>query len=175
MSLAHTRTSITPSAPQKQNNVPGISQIDYELSASAILCHRQRIILNQDGSSTLFTELCRNRTPDDRATYCQIKAGTVTKSEFQRLSALLEQDGFFKFESKYYLDSNGAFTTEGNFESTRVTRSGKTYEVVSYNGNGPAALWVMLRAIEGVSVLSEWKNVYEQPTCPAWQKGPVAP
>ena len=175
LSLTQTQALATSSAPQKQNSVPGISQIDYEFSASAILCDRHRIILNQDGSSALFTQLCRNRRPGDRATYCQVKRGTVTKSDFQKLGRLLEQGRFFEFKSQYYLDPNGEFTTEGSFESTRVIRSRETYEVVSYNGNGPSALWAMLRAIEGVSALSEWKKVYEQPTCPAWQKGPLAP
>jgi hypothetical protein len=52
---------------------------------------------------------------------------------------------------------------------------GKVFEVESYNENGPPELWAMLRAIEGVSALSEWNKVYEQQSCPAWQKGPVAP
>src|SRR5690348_18395442 len=73
ISLAQAQTLATSSVPQKQTSVPDISQIDYEFSASAILCDRHRIILNQDGSSALFTELCRNRAPGDPATYCQVK------------------------------------------------------------------------------------------------------
>ena len=175
LSLVHAQTLTTSSTSQKQNSVQGISQIDYEFSASAILCHRHRIILDQDGRSVLFTEVCRNRTPGDRATYCQVKRGAVTKTEFQKLGALLAQGRFFQLESQYYVDPNGEFTTDSSSESTRVTRPGKTYEVISYNGNGPSALRAMLRSIEGVSAVSEWKKVYKQPTCPAWEKGPVAP
>lgn len=152
-----------------------ISQIDYESSASSILCHRHRIVLNQDGTSALFTQVCRNREPGDRSTFCAVKRGTVLKSEFQRLSAQLERGGFFRFKSEYYLDPDGTFTTEGVSESTRVIRNGKTYKVVSYHGNGPSELWTIFRAIEGVSAQSEWNKVYEQTTCPRWEKGPIAP
>lgn len=160
---------------EKGSSMLSISQIDYESSASSILCHRHRIVLNQDGTSALFTELCRNRRPGDRATFCQVKRGTVLKSEFERLSALLDRGGFFKFKGEYDLDPDGFFTTDSGFESMRVIRSAKIYKVVSYNGNGPSALWVMFRAIEGVSAQSEWSTIHEQMTCPAWQKGPIAP
>jgi hypothetical protein len=104
-----------------------------------------------------------------------VKRGTVPKSEFEKLISLLQKGGFFQFDDKYDLNPDGSFTTEGTFESTRVTRIGNTHEVESYNENGPPELWSMLRAIEGVSALSEWNRVYEQTTCSTWQKGPVAP
>jgi hypothetical protein len=152
-----------------------ILQIDYEWSASSILCYRHRIVLDENGNSTLFTELCRKRTPSDRTTYCQVKRGTVRKFEFEKLISLLEKEGFFRFERKYDLNADGSFTTEGTLEWTRVTRMGKVYEVESYNENGPPELWAMLRAIEGVSALSEWNKAYQQTSCPAWQKGPLEP
>lgn len=142
-----------------------IVQIDYEWSASSLLCDSHRIVLDENGNSTLFTKLCRNRTPTDRATYCQVKRGTILKVEVEKLISLLEKGGFFQFESKYDFNPDGSFTTEGTFEWTRVTRFGKSYEVESYNENGPPQLWGMLRAIEGVSALSEWNKVYEQTAC----------
>jgi hypothetical protein len=159
----------------RQPRTQSIAQIDYESAASAILCHRYRIILDENGNSTLFTELCRKRTPSDRTTYCQVKRGTVSKFEFDKLISLLERGGFFQFEREYDLNPDGSFTTEGTFDWTRVTRMGNVYEVESYNENGPPELWGMLRAIEGVSALSDWNKVYQQTACPAWQKGPVAP
>ena len=157
--------------PQTQSTV----QIDYEWSASALLCLRHRIVLDKDGNSALFTKLCRSRTPTDRATYCQVKRGTIRKFEFEKLISLLEKGGFFHFKPKYDFAPDGSFTTDGTLEWTRVTRTGKVYEVESYNENGPPELWAMLRAIEGVSALSEWNKVYEQTACPEWLKGPVLP
>jgi len=152
-----------------------IAQIDYESSATSILCDRHRIVLDKNGNSTLFTELCRKHTPSDRTTYCEVKRGTVPKLEFEKLISLLEKGGFFRFGRKYYLNPDGSFTTDGTSESTRVIRKGDLHEVESYDENGPPELWAMLRAIEGVSALSEWNKVYQQPACPHWEKGPVAP
>jgi hypothetical protein len=159
----------------RQPRTQAIAQIDYEWSASSMLCLRHRIVLDENGNSTLFTKLCRSRTPSDRATYCQVKRGTIPKFEFEKLISLLEKEGFFQFKPKYEFDPDGSFTTDGTFELTRVTRTGNAYEVESYNENGPPELWAVLRAIEGVSALSDWNRVYEQTACPAWQKGPVVP
>lgn len=175
LTLARAEAQSPDASSGRQPSTQGISQIDYESSASAILCHRHRIVLDGDGNSTLFTELCRKRSPSDRATYCQVKRGTVPKSEFEKLISLLQKGRFFQFERKYDLNPDGSFTTEGTFESTRVTRMGNAYEVESYNENGPPELWAMLRAVEGVSALSKWNKIFEQTTCPAWQKGPIAP
>lgn len=174
LTSAHSWAQSPNTSSVRQPSTPGISQIDYEVSASALLCDRHRIVLDEDGNSSLFTKLCRNRTPSDRTTYCQVKRGTVPKSEFEKLMSLLQEGGFFKFKRDYELNPDGTFTTDGGFESTRVTRRGDTHEVVSYDENGPFELWAMLRAIEGVSALSEWNKVDEQSTCPAWEKGQVA-
>lgn len=175
LTLAPVQDQSPNAASTRQPQTQTIIQIDYEWSASSLLCLRHRIVLDKDGNSTLFTKLCRSRTPTDRATYCQVKRGTIPKFEFEKLISLLEKGGFSHFKPKYDFDPDGSFTTDGTFELTRVTRTGKAYEVESYNENGPPELWAMLRAIQGVSALSEWNKVYEQPACPAWQKGPVVP
>lgn len=52
-----------------------VSAIDYEWSASALLCARRRFILEADGSVTAYTKRCRNASPGDRSTYCEEKEG----------------------------------------------------------------------------------------------------
>jgi hypothetical protein len=131
LTLAHSEAQSLNASSDRQPGAQGISQIDYESSASAILCQRHRIVLDADGNSTLFTELCRKSSPSDRTAYCQVKRDTVPKSEFEKLISLLRKGEFFQFERKYDLNPDGSFTTEGTFESTRVTRMGNVYEVES--------------------------------------------
>lgn len=175
LASAHASAQSLNTSSVRQPSTQGMSEIDYEFSASALLCNRHRIVLDEDGNSTLFTKLCRNQSPSDRTTYCQVKHGTVPKSEFEKLVSLLQRGGFFKLKRDYELNPDGTLTTEGSYESTRVIRMGKAYEVIAYDENGPSGLWAMLRAIEDVSALSVWNKVYEQPTCPPWEKGQVTP
>ncbi len=140
-----------------------VSEIDFESSASALLCGRDRIVLRSDGSAVFFTERCRNTTPKDRATFCEVKEGRILGMEFATLALLVEKNGFFSLQRNYQRN-----ITDSLFLSTRVTRGAKTYEVVDYAGGGPFELWVIQRAIEGVASSIEWEKTKTLAACPRW-------
>lgn len=140
-----------------------VSEIDFESSPSVLLCGRQRIILRSDGSVVEYEKRCRNATPGDRTTFCEVKEGRA--AGFAELGWLAEKNGFFSLHGEY--DRN---VTEGTFESTRITRQGKAYEVVNYAGAGPLNLWEIQTTIEGVGASADWEKTTIQPECPRWDK-----
>jgi Leucine rich repeat len=139
-----------------------VSEIDFESNPSALLCGSQRIILHSDGKATLFTKRCRNASPEDRSTFCEVKEGNIYES-FAMLAWLLEKNGFFALQPEYSIS-----VTDAEFFSTRVTRSGKTYEVVEYAGGGPFELWVVEEAIQGLAFSTDWTETKTMTKCPRW-------
>jgi hypothetical protein len=142
-----------------------VTEIDYEYAASAILCAQHRAILRSDATATLFTERCQNSSPTDRATYCEVKKGTIYGEQFAKLAWTLEKNGFFALGARY--DRN---VTEAAFVSTRVTREGKQHEVVDYAGGGPLELWIVEATIEGVSSSIDWSTSEALQRCPRWSE-----
>jgi hypothetical protein len=140
-----------------------VSEIDFESWATSLLCERHRIELRSDGRAVLFTKRCRNATPGDRITFCEVKAGRVWPDEFARLGWLLEKNGFFGLTGEYNRN-----VSDSGFENTRVTRDGKVHAVRNYAGAAPVELWVVQRAIEGVAQSVEWEKTTTQPECPLW-------
>ena len=139
-----------------------VSEIDFESNPSALLCGSQRIILRSDGNATLFTKRCRNAIPKDRSTFCEVKKGNIYES-FAMLAWLLEKNGFFALQPEYSIS-----VTDAGFFSTRVIRSGKTYEVVEYAGGGPFELWVIEEAIQGLAFSTDWAKPTTIAKCPRW-------
>jgi len=140
-----------------------VSEIDFESSASAVLCTSHRIILRVDNSVVSYTERCRAATPGDRTTFCEVKEGQIGGEEFARLGWLVKKSGFFGLRPEYYRG-----VTDAGFENTRVTESGKIHAVSNYAGGGPFELWVIQRAIAGVAAAAEWEKTSTQQKCPRW-------
>jgi len=140
-----------------------VSAIDFESYPSALLCGQRRILLHADTSAISYVNQCRNATPADRTTYCEVKEGKIWWEEFARLAWLLEKDGFFALKPNYERN-----VTHGTFVSTRVIRFGQFHEVVDYAGGGPLSLWAIHRSIEGVGSSANWEKTRMQPTCPRW-------
>ena len=84
------------------------------------------------------------------------------------LAWTLEKNGYFTLQANYQRD-----ISDSAFVSIRVTRNDKKYEVVEYAGGGPFELWVIHRAIEGVSSIMEWSKTKTLPECPQWSKSPA--
>lgn len=151
--------NVAASGPQKEV----ISEIDFEYSASSILCARQRIVLHVNGSAELFTERCRNATREDRTTFCEVKKGHLSAGTFAKLAHLLETNSFFELQPEYWGN-----VTDAVFESTRAKRDGKTQEVINYADAGPFTLWAIQRAIEGSVFDAEWQSTTRRSKCPRW-------
>lgn len=142
-----------------------VTEIDYEYSSSSILCAHHRVILRSDATATLFTERCRNSSPTDRATFCEVKKGKIYGEQFAMLAWTLERNGFFALSARY--DRN---VTEAAFVSTRVTREGKQHDVVDYARGGPLELWIIEATVEGVSSSIDWNTSEPLPKCPRWDE-----
>jgi hypothetical protein len=144
-----------------------VSVIDYEASASALLCDQYRVLIRSDGSATRYTKMCRRRTPEDRETYCKVETAQIYPKEFAMLAWAIERNKFYGLEHRY-----SANVTEGGFYSTRVIRNGVPYEVVDYVQSGPIELWTIEQLIDGVSRSFEWETQPEIASCPRWDPGP---
>ena len=141
-----------------------ISKIDFQWVASGIMCARTRSILRSDKSVVTYTERCRNATPTDERTYCEVKKGKLWPIAFAKLGLLIEKNGFFNLPAEY-----SRTVTHAAFEDTRVNRNGKAYAVSNYADAGPLELWTIQRAIEGVASSSEWDKTATRPECPSWK------
>ncbi len=139
-----------------------MTEIDYQ-SAAAVLCGRYRYILRADNSMTSYAMRCRNRTPQDRSEYCEVKEGRVRSQDFARLAWFIERARFFDLAAEY-----DRAVTHATFEDLRVTRNGQSYAVSDYAEAGPLELWTIHRAIDRVSSSAEWKKSNTQQTCPRW-------
>lgn len=144
------------------------SEIDYESAASALLCESHRVVFRSDGSAVLFAKRCRNASPKDRRTFCEVKKGRILGVEFAMLARTLEKNGFFALQANYQRN-----VTDAGFDSTRVTQNGKKSEVVAYAGAGPLELFMIDSAIEGVSASIEWEKKEATPKCPRWDESRV--
>ncbi len=144
--------------------ITDVSQIEFDWIANSVLCARRRITLRADGSAVLLSERCREATPDDRATFCEKKEGTLHWTRFAKLARLVAKNGFYALQPSY-----STSVTHGRFETTRVTRNGKTYSVENYADGGPIELWTIQRAIEGVAFGIDWARTTTLPECPAFE------
>jgi hypothetical protein len=140
----------------------GVSEIDVESSQPAVQCATHRITLRPDGSVVLYTERCRNATPRDRTTFCEVKKGHIYGHTFAKLAWLLDRNGFYDFKPHY-----DRSITHGVFETTRVTRDVRRYEVSNYADAGPFDLWVIQRAVESVASFADWEDTTKTKLCPS--------
>jgi Leucine rich repeat len=138
-----------------------VSEIDFEFDPSALLCGKRRIRLEADGRAVLLTKRCRNETPEDRTTFCEVKQGRVWPQQFARLAWLLEKNGFYDLNANY-----ARSITDSVFVTVGATRNGKRLQVEEYAGGGPFELWVIQTAVEGVAESIEWKKTTTLATCP---------
>lgn len=136
-----------------------VSEIEFESDPSELLCGWHRFLIRSDGRATLFTTRCRNATPEDRATFCEVKEGHTYGIAI--LGWLLEKNGFYNLKAEYSRNITGSV-----FETIRVTRNGKRHEVGDYAGGGPFELWVIQIAIEGIASQADWEKTTTLPVCP---------
>ncbi|HET7840108.1 MAG TPA: hypothetical protein VFM21_00810 [Terriglobia bacterium] len=146
-----------------------VSEIDFESDPSALLCGKERIRFDSAGRADVSTKRCRNATPDDRATFCEVKEGQIWPGTFARLAWLLEKNGFYDLKANY-----AGTVTDSVFETTGATRNGTRFAVEDYDGAGPFELWAIKIAIAGVASSVEWKKTTNQPECPPTPPEPAS-
>ena len=141
-----------------------VTMIEFE-SDPPTLCGGHRITLGSDGRAKLFTTRCRDATPDDQTTFCEVKVGRVLPGPFSSLGWLLEKNGFYGLRTNYERNA-----TDRRFERTRVIKHGNRFEVGNYADAGPFELWVIQTAIQGVGSSVGWEKSTAQPECPKWNE-----
>lgn len=137
-----------------------IVQIEYEFNPVAIICDDFDAVLKSDGSVTLKTKICRQKTAKDRATFWETKIGYLDRytGDFDRLARMIERFGFYEMESEYTRN-----ITHGVYETVTVKHlDGKTVSVKDYTDKGPMNLWFLKRAIMGAVFNAEWEKVQER-------------
>lgn len=141
-----------------------VTEIGYAFASSSVLCDRREIIFHSDGHAVSRVELCRNRFAGDRATYCEVKEGEISKVDFIRLAKLTESLDFYHLSPMYE-----RMVTHAAFVNTSVIRNGKAYKVTNYGTDGPSELWLLQRAIEGVGRNADWTKKEELESCTNWK------
>ena len=67
-----------------------VSEVDFEDSPSSVLCGRRRIILRSDETAVEYDVRCRNATPDDRTTFCEVRHGQIFGERFAFVAHTLD-------------------------------------------------------------------------------------
>ncbi len=137
-----------------------VSEISLDWNAYSILCARHRITLFSDGTARRMETRCRNASPDDRETFCEVKEGRVWR-DFARLGVLIERNKFTDLREKYNRN-----VIDSLIETTSVVQNGKRHVVSDDGGSGPFELWAINAAIEGVAATAHWEKTTTQPACP---------
>jgi hypothetical protein len=145
-----------------------MSEVDYENAGTSLLCARDRIVLRSDGTVKLFTKKCSNRTPQDRATYCEVKEGQVFGDAFGTLAVLLERNHFFSLHHEY-----SRSVTDSGIASVRAVRGGASHEVVEIAGGSPYEFWIIVGYLQGMMTSVDWQKTSSVPQCPLWDKGRI--
>jgi hypothetical protein len=138
-----------------------ITEAGIEYKAPASACDDYRVVLRADGTASRFRARCRFFLPFAGGTECEVKQGLVYVQDFARLAHTIEQSSYFSLKSEY---SRGV--VQSTFETTYVTRNGRTHRVSDYASAGPQELWTIRQAISGVANGVHWRETRIQPGCP---------
>lgn len=138
-----------------------VSKIELDSNPSSLLCGRRTIILTSDDRILQFDTLCRNRTPRDRTTFCEMKDGKI--SSFPMLANLIVKNEFFSLPAEY-----GEGIVDAGISTIRVTRNGKAYQVEVDGAAAPLEFWDIEAAIAGIASNLDLLKTRTQSKCPSW-------
>ena len=142
-----------------------VSEIDFEYSASSLLCARHRIVLRADDGAEVFTERCHNATREDQATFLRGQRGSSLAFNICKTRP-------------NYLETSLVFLNAARVLERRVRRrlssprvqsaTGRLHEVINYADAGPLSLWAIQRAIEDANIFNaEWQTTTKRSKCPS--------
>ena len=120
-------------------------------------------MFSDDRRAIAYSVRCRNATPNDRSTYCEVRQGSIADPDFATLGWIIEKNGFFDFSPRYYRG-----VTHAEFLDTRVTKDGKAHALSDYARAGPLELKGIEFAIVGAGTSVEWEKTSTQEKCPQW-------
>jgi hypothetical protein len=105
------------------------------------------MVLRSDGTASLrHTGKARFGTSD------RSMIGTVSRTDFDRLAALLVSQGFFELRDEY----RDPALADGAWVSTGAMRDGRRKRVLDSNAAGPAELRAVEDALEAVRARIAW-------------------
>jgi hypothetical protein len=130
-----------------------ITDISLESAEGSLLCAHWTLKLNENGGITYAAIRCRNRTPNDRATYCEVKESSSAYIFFPRLARFVEKSGFYELNRSYAVNQTHAGT-----QIVRVTRNGVQRTVDNYGYMEPLNLFGIELAIAGTLPAIPWEK-----------------
>ena len=134
-----------------------ITEISLESAQGELLCAHSILKLTEDGAILDASIKCRNRTPTDRATYCEVRKASSGYILFQRLARFVETSGFYDLKRSYTVNQ-----THAGSQIVRVTRDGKQRTIDDYGYMEPLQLFGIELAIQG-TLPSEWETTTRHP------------
>jgi hypothetical protein len=139
-----------------------ITEISLETVEGSVLCWHNMLKLRADGLVLSAAVRCRNRTREDRATFCEVKEAH-RYYRFERLARFVEKSGFYDLKRSYTVNQTHAGTA-----ITRVTRDGVQRTVEDYGNRQPLELFGIEMAIAGVESEIIWEKTTQHPEEFCW-------
>jgi hypothetical protein len=135
--------------------------VEQSVNFVGLLCGWEQWLLSRDGTARSYRTACRNRTPEDRETYCEVRAGRLHQWYFIQLAWLLERSGFSRVARDY-----SRSVTHGTKVDTTVRGARGDHTLSNYADGAPLAVWGLQAAVEGVIRRVEWETTEEARVCP---------
>lgn len=130
-----------------------ITDISLENVQGQLLCSHWMLKLSEDGTTVLAAIRCRNRTRNDRTTYCEVKKSTKGYLSFRPLARFIEKSGFYTLKRSYTVNQTHAGT-----QIVRVTRDGSQRTIEDYGFMQPLSLLGIEMAIAGIIPVVDWET-----------------
>ena len=130
-----------------------ITDISFESAQGDLLCAHWMLKLNEKGHTVYAAIRCRNRTQNDRATYCEVKESSSGYILFPRLARFIEKSAFYDLKRSYTVNQTHAGT-----QIVRLTRNGIQRTVDNYGYMEPLNLFGIELAIAGVLPSVSWER-----------------
>lgn len=135
-----------------------ITEVSLENAEGSLLCAHWMLRLQEDGVVVLAAIRCRNRSRNDRRTFCEVKKSSTGYLLFRRLARFIERSGFYDLKRSYTVNQ-----THAGSRIVRVTRDGVQRTIDNYGSMEPLNLFGIEMAITGVIPLVEWEATTQHP------------
>jgi hypothetical protein len=135
-----------------------ITEISMESVQGDALCAHWMFELNESGKAVHAAIRCRDRSVNDRDTYCEVKETASAFLSFPRLARFVEKSGFYDLKRSYTVNQ-----THAGRQIVRVTRDGKQRTIDDYGYMEPLRLFGIEIAVAGVLPSIDWETTTRHP------------